>query len=446
MKSDARFGRAFAERTGYVPTSIVAVPLVDEESTIGVLQVLDKRDETSFSLRDVELASVFARQAAIAISASRVERDTATLLVEVARRATNGGDGSGAATGSGTAGSDALVAAAAAELARGDRSGLWALVDSVARLRRADSSQLALVSDLLGVLADHAERQARARRPRSRTPRGRRRAHGHGRVGGDAQAVDLDLPAWSDPFVGERRSALTGPRPFRDVDRDWAWGGATGAGQIVAVIDSGIEVTHPAVGGKVRRSVRVELGEEEPQVVDDPEASDVVGHGTACAGIIHGLAPDAEFLSVRVLGPDNRGKGAAFAAGLEWAIEQGASVVNLSLSSKSEALFAVFHELATPPTSRTSCSSVRPTTCPGPSYPSLFAAVVSVAAHDVADPWTFFYNPAPPVEFGAYGRRRRCRLAGRQPDHRDRQQLRRAARGRPRDAHPAKHPKRPRSR
>ena len=40
---------------------------------------------------------------------------------------------------------------------------------------------------------------------------------------------------------------------------------------------------------------------------------------------------------------------------------------------------------------------------PGPSYPSLFAAVLSVAAHDVADPDTWFYNPAPPVEFGAHG-------------------------------------------
>ena len=69
-----RFGRAFAERTGYVPTSIVAVPLTDEQGTIGVLQVLDKRDSNAFTLRDVELASVFARQAAIAISASRVER------------------------------------------------------------------------------------------------------------------------------------------------------------------------------------------------------------------------------------------------------------------------------------------------------------------------------------------------------------------------------------
>ena len=37
------------------------------------------------------------------------------------------------------------------------------------------------------------------------------------------------------------------------------------------------------------------------------------------------------------------------------------------------------------------------------SYPSLFAAVVSVAAHDIRDPDVWFYNPRPPVEFGAYG-------------------------------------------
>jgi len=77
VASDPRFGRSVAESTAYVPRSIVAVPLVDEDRTIGVLEVLDKRDSSAFSLRDVELAGVFARQAAIAISASRVERDTA---------------------------------------------------------------------------------------------------------------------------------------------------------------------------------------------------------------------------------------------------------------------------------------------------------------------------------------------------------------------------------
>jgi subtilisin family serine protease len=216
-------------------------------------------------------------------------------------------------------------------------------------------------------------------------------------------AMDLDLPAWSEPFIGERRASLQVRRPFRDVQREWAWGGATGSGLTVAVIDSGIERGHPAVGGMLRRSVRVELGEDEPRVVDDSDAADVVGHGTACAGIIHAFAPEAEFVSVRVLGPDNRGKGAAFAAGLEWAIDQGASVVNLSLSSKSDAMFGIFHELADAAYFANVLLVSAANNAPGPSYPSLFAAVVSVAAHDIPDPWTFFYNPAPPVEFGARG-------------------------------------------
>ncbi len=80
---DPRFGRSFAEQTQYVPRSIVAVPLVDERGTIGVLEVLDKRTEATFSIRDVELAGVFARQASVAIRASRVERDVAALLADV---------------------------------------------------------------------------------------------------------------------------------------------------------------------------------------------------------------------------------------------------------------------------------------------------------------------------------------------------------------------------
>ena len=211
------------------------------------------------------------------------------------------------------------------------------------------------------------------------------------------------LPAWSEPFTAERRGALARTLPFGGIDRAWAFEGSTGAGVTVAIIDSGVERDHPAVGGRLVRSVRVELGEDEATVVDDPEAMDVVGHGTACAGIIHGLAPDAEIVSVRVLGPDNRGKGAAFAAGLEWAIEQGASVVNLSLSSKSDALFGTFHELADAAYFANVLLVSAANNVPGPSYPSLFAAVVSVAAHDIADPWAWFYNPAPPVELGAYG-------------------------------------------
>ncbi len=215
--------------------------------------------------------------------------------------------------------------------------------------------------------------------------------------------TDPYLPAWSEPFVGERRGDLDRSVPIAGIDREAAFGGVDGTGVTVAIVDSGVERDHPAVGGKLIRSVKVEPGEDDPVVTDDPEAIDVVGHGTACAGIIHGLAPGADIISVRVLGPDNRGKGTIFAAGLEWAITQGASVINLSLSSKSDAMFAVFHEIVDEAYFANVVLVSAANNVPGPSYPSLFASVISVAAHDIPDRWTWFYNPSPPVEFGAYG-------------------------------------------
>jgi subtilisin family serine protease len=186
------------------------------------------------------------------------------------------------------------------------------------------------------------------------------------------------------------------------IDRDWAFGDGRGTGVTVAIIDSGIEGLHPAIGGSLTRSVRVESRGDDVAVVDD-EPVDVVGHGTACASIVHGLAPAAELVSVRVLGPDNRGKGAAFAAGLDWAIDAGATVINLSLSSRSEALFGRFHDLADRAYFADVLLVCAANNVDVASYPSLFAAVVSVAAHDVRDPAVWFYNPRPPVEFGAYG-------------------------------------------
>jgi subtilisin family serine protease len=218
--------------------------------------------------------------------------------------------------------------------------------------------------------------------------------------------TDPLLPAWSEPFSGARRDALRHLPPFGALDRAWAIGGSDGSGVTVAIIDSGVERDHPAVGGKLARSVRVELAadpEDDPVILDDEEGTDVVGHGTACAGIIHSIAPGADLVSVRVLGPDNRGKGIVFAAGLDWAIGQGAGVMNLSLSSKSDALFALFHDLADRAYFANALLVCAANNVPGNSYPSLFASVISVAAHDLADPAAWFYNPSPPVEFGAHG-------------------------------------------
>jgi len=188
VEHDARFGRATAERTGYVPRSIVAVPLVDDHGTIGVLQVLDKRSAAAFSLRDVELAGVFARQASVAIRASRVERDTAALLVTTLRRLAATGEGTRdaeAATGDlGVAGPEAqagtgadpadddglikdLVARATADLGGDDESGLWRLADRVARLRDVDPASIGLLADLLDVLVARGERERARRRGRA---------------------------------------------------------------------------------------------------------------------------------------------------------------------------------------------------------------------------------------------------------------------------------------
>jgi GAF domain-containing protein len=159
VASDARFGRRTAEQTGYTPRSLVAVPLQDDEGTIGVLEVLDKRNREGFDLHDIELASVFARQATVAIRASRVERDTAT-LVRSALADIAAGEPDGAID------VDAIVSTAIAQLGRDDDGALWALTDEIARLRGADPGQLDLLRELLAVLTRRAERagDARARR------------------------------------------------------------------------------------------------------------------------------------------------------------------------------------------------------------------------------------------------------------------------------------------
>ena len=153
VAADPRFDRSTAEVTGYVPRSILAVPLVDDEGSIGVLEVLDRRGDAGFDLRDLELAAVFARQATVAIRAGRVERDVAGLLrlaiVNVA---------DGAALDAGAV--DVAVAEAVAALDEDDEAALWTLADAVARARHAAPGEIALVVDILDALARRAARPA----------------------------------------------------------------------------------------------------------------------------------------------------------------------------------------------------------------------------------------------------------------------------------------------
>jgi GAF domain-containing protein len=152
VASDARFGRSTAEQTGYVPRSLLAVPLADDDGALGVLEILDKRGNSGFDLHDVEVAELFARQATVAIRATRIERDTASLLRTVLLAAADSTTDRDL---------DAVVSSAVLELTATDDD-VWALADDIARLRAADPREMELVRELLAVLI------RRARRPGSR--------------------------------------------------------------------------------------------------------------------------------------------------------------------------------------------------------------------------------------------------------------------------------------
>lgn len=209
-------------------------------------------------------------------------------------------------------------------------------------------------------------------------------------------------PAWSGAFDRGSLQDVIG-LPIDDV-RAWAFDGATGAGVKVSVVDSGVDVDHPRVRGTAggvafELDPTVELG----YVERDGPHEDLVGHGTACAAIIKSLAPEVELYSVRVLGANLKGRGALLHAGVDWSVEHGMQVANLSLSSKSDAMFGPLHEVADHAYFAGTVLVCAANNLPGPTYPSQYASVVSVAARPGEEEMALAYNARPPVEFGARG-------------------------------------------
>ncbi|MEU0877086.1 S8 family peptidase [Lentzea sp. NPDC005914] len=109
--------------------------------------------------------------------------------------------------------------------------------------------------------------------------------------------------------------------------------GFTGKGVTVAVLDTGVDNTHPDLKDR-------EIGER--NFTSSPDAGDHYGHGTHVASIIagtaaksggkyHGVAPGASILDVKVLGDNGSGQDSGIIAGMEWAVEQGAQIINMSL-------------------------------------------------------------------------------------------------------------------
>jgi subtilisin family serine protease len=147
---------------------------------------------------------------------------------------------------------------------------------------------------------------------------------------------------WRDQWGLENTGQLIAGGAYRgaaDADIDapqaWALAGTKGAGQTVAVVDSGVNAAHPDLSGQIAAG-----GAD--WVDGDGVPNDANGHGSHVAGIvagrqdttgITGVAPGAKVLALRVLDANGRGTAAQVANAFDYAGDMGVAIVNASLSS-----------------------------------------------------------------------------------------------------------------
>jgi GAF domain-containing protein len=160
VEADPRFERTTAERTGYVPRTVLAVPLVDGVETIGVMELLDRRDGLPFDLSDVGAATRMAAAMTAVARASRVDREAQALLRTVLASIADAEEGP-----LDHAAVETLITDVIERLDADDP--VWRLADRIGRLRGADPDELELAIDWLDVLLARTERRAEAGRRRS---------------------------------------------------------------------------------------------------------------------------------------------------------------------------------------------------------------------------------------------------------------------------------------
>jgi subtilisin family serine protease len=175
-------------------------------------------------------------------------------------------------------------------------------------------------------------------------------------------APEAARPSWS---VGDSYAGVMAGR--KAISSQWARGkmrldeaqqmtrGATSQGQpvIVAVLDTGIDLSHPAFAGRlVPASDMYDFVDNDSDPSEEGSATTgPYGHGTHVAGLIAMVAPDAKIMPIRVLGPDGRGDFFKLSQAIKFALDHGANVINLSLSTPnpSKLISDVFyHELDGP--------------------------------------------------------------------------------------------------
>jgi subtilisin len=196
---------------------------------------------------------------------------------------------------------------------------------------------------------------------------------------------------------------VSGIEQLIDTQRLWELArSGTGKGVRVAILDTGVDSEHPALHGSVRGLYEV-VTRGHSLVCQPTTSGDAVGHGTACAGIIHQLAPEAELYSVRIMGNSAGGTLDQLVHGLQWAIQEGMDVINLSVGTVQNRLVNRLHELVDRAYFNGQILVAAANNHRQESYPANFASLIAVDCQSMKDPLQFHYRLRQPVEIVAHG-------------------------------------------
>jgi subtilisin family serine protease len=184
----------------------------------------------------------------------------------------------------------------------------------------------------------------------------------------EGRDIDVLLASMrADPRLVYAELNLIAESPEAVRSNNWKWGGenaepyaiqyaldsinfagahaySTGSGIVVAVVDTGVQLSHPELAGHLT-TVQADfidgdgIANDEPNGLDedgDGQVDEGTGHGTHVAGIVHLVAPDAQIMPVRVLDSDGLSDAFTVAEGILFAVENGANVINLSIGTSEE--------------------------------------------------------------------------------------------------------------
>ncbi len=179
----------------------------------------------------------------------------------------------------------------------------------------------------------------------------------------------------------------------------------TGRGIKIAILDSGIEVSHPRLNG-LKLADDVAVVEEGLQIRTVPgEGRDSFGHGTAIADIVLQFAPEAQIGSFRVLGNQLRSRTLIIREGVRQAIERGYDILNCSFGCGREDHVLYYKDWIDEAyiRGRHIVAACNNRDFMKREWPGHFPTVIAVNFADYPQPDAFFWRPGHLVEFAARG-------------------------------------------